>query len=166
LHLTGCTSSQTAVSPHTGNWHCAIVCAAEAAHADLTVQMRGTLTETAQEFSAAALATLVEIMRDKGASASARVRFVLDRAHCKSPSPCREDRGRVNGRSMPGRMNSRRSSSSSVRWPLPCPGSCCAPNRAVARSRVRSHRHDAVAASVAAVAWSALSWQTFRSPRP
>jgi hypothetical protein len=53
----------------------------------VTVLMRGTFTETAQEFSADALATLVEIMRDKAASASARVRcaeIVLDRAHGKA----------------------------------------------------------------------------------
>jgi hypothetical protein len=51
------------------------------------ILMRGTMAETAQEFSADALATLVEIMRDKGASASARVRcaeIVLDRAHGKA----------------------------------------------------------------------------------
>ena len=53
----------------------------------LTVVMRGTMAETAQDFSAAALATLVEIMGDKGAPASARIRsaeIVLDRAHGKA----------------------------------------------------------------------------------
>jgi hypothetical protein len=53
----------------------------------ITIRMRGTFAETAGEFSADALATLVEIMGDKAAPASARVRcaeIVQDRAHGKA----------------------------------------------------------------------------------
>jgi hypothetical protein len=39
----------------------------------VTVRMRGTFAETAQAFAAKALATLVEVMRDKTASPSARI---------------------------------------------------------------------------------------------
>jgi hypothetical protein len=53
----------------------------------VTIKMGGTFAETAQQFDSEALATLVEVMRDKGATASARVRcaeIVLDRAHGKA----------------------------------------------------------------------------------
>jgi hypothetical protein len=59
----------------------------------LTVVMRGTMAETAQDFSAAALATLVEVMNDKATPASARIRaaeIVLDRAHGKAAPPAIE----------------------------------------------------------------------------
>ena len=52
-----------------------------------TIKMGGTFAETAKEFDGEALATLVEVMRDKAASPSARVRaaeIVLDRAHGKA----------------------------------------------------------------------------------
>jgi hypothetical protein len=55
--------------------------------------MRGTMAETAQDFSAAALATLVEVMNDKATPASARIRaaeIVLDRAHGKAAPPAIE----------------------------------------------------------------------------
>jgi hypothetical protein len=53
----------------------------------ITIKMGGTFAETAKEFDGEALATLVEVMRDKAASPSARVRaaeLVLDRAHGKA----------------------------------------------------------------------------------
>jgi hypothetical protein len=53
----------------------------------ITIRMGGTFAETTKQFDGEALATLVEVMRDKSASPSARVRaaeLVLDRAHGKA----------------------------------------------------------------------------------
>jgi hypothetical protein len=61
--------------------------------AALVVDVRGTFAETAQQFDTEALATLVEVMRDKAASPSSRVRaaeLVLDRAHGKAAPPAIE----------------------------------------------------------------------------
>ena len=52
----------------------------------LTAKLQAPLAKAAQQYDGEALATLVEVMRDKAASPSARVRcaeYILDRAHGK-----------------------------------------------------------------------------------
>jgi hypothetical protein len=59
----------------------------------VTVQLHGTFAETAKQFDAEALATLVEVMRDQKSSPNARILAadrLLDRAHGRAAAPAVE----------------------------------------------------------------------------
>jgi hypothetical protein len=58
-----------------------------------TIEMGGTFAETAKQFDAEAIATLVEVMRDKKSSPNARILAadrLLDRAHGRAAAPAVE----------------------------------------------------------------------------